>query len=100
MRDSTGINYYQGGPFTPSAAVIQPAMFVSPLTTGLVAKGVRTARQFIWNARAIGRWRPGFASGYPEVILAVNGHINSFGFMKNRLMLEVYLSSADRRDGV
>ncbi|WP_368073719.1 NAD(P)/FAD-dependent oxidoreductase [Sulfitobacter sp. JL08] len=90
MQAMTGTDYYQSGLFTPHSAMIQPAMFVRG-----VAKGLRSNRVSIYeNSPVVELARP---SGWvattpkgtvtaPNVILAVNGHLNSFGFYRNRLM--------------
>ncbi len=90
MRDITGTPYYQGGLFTPGTAMIQPAMFVRG-----VAKGLRSNRVLIHDNSPVvglnrrGDWvvtTPGGQVTAPNVILAVNGHLNSFGYMPRRLM--------------
>ncbi|MEL7299165.1 MAG: FAD-binding oxidoreductase [Pseudomonadota bacterium] len=91
MRDLTGLGYYQSGLFTPGTAMIQPAMFVRGLATGL-----RSNRLSIYEespvtglSRRSGAWAATSPKGEvhaPKVILAVNGHLNSFGFHEGRLM--------------
>ncbi len=90
MKALTGSEYYQSGLHTPGTAVIQPAMYVRGLANGLRAKGVRIhensavvelSRGCDWVART--------AKGQvtaPKVILAVNGHANSFGHFEGRLL--------------
>lgn len=90
MRDLTGTDYYKGGLFTPGAALIQPAMFVRG-----VASGLRSNRVALHELSAVrrlerrGDWVAITEKGSitaPRVILAVNGHLNSFGFETRRLM--------------
>ncbi|MEM6636765.1 MAG: FAD-binding oxidoreductase [Pseudomonadota bacterium] len=90
MRDLTGIGYYRSGLFTPGAAMIQPAQFVRG-----VAHGLRSNRITIHEMSPVvslerhGDWIAKTAQGKiaaPRVILAVNGHLNSFGFAAGRLM--------------
>ncbi len=90
MRDLTGLDYYHGGLFTPGAAIIQPAMFVRGVATGL-----RSDRVTIYELSPViklerqGDWIATTERGRvtaPRVIMAVNGHINSFGFEAGRLM--------------
>ncbi len=90
MRELTGIDYYRGGLRTPGTAMIQPARFVRGIARGLCAKGVtlhelspvtRLERRGDWVATT-----PAGRMTAPRVILAVNGHLNSFGFAAGRLM--------------
>jgi len=90
MREITGTDYYLGGLFTPGAAMIQPALFVRGVARGLISGGVRIFE----NAPVValdrdGPWRaetPGGSVAAPRVILAVNGHAQSFGFFAGRLL--------------
>ena len=91
MHALTGTDYYRGGLFTPGTAIIQPAMFVRG-----VARGLRSNRLAIHEESPVtrlerqgGGWCAATPSGTvaaPRVILAVNGHLNSFGFARGRLM--------------
>ncbi|MFL4471751.1 NAD(P)/FAD-dependent oxidoreductase [Tateyamaria armeniaca] len=90
MRDLTGIDYYESGLFTPGTAMIQPAMFVRG-----VARGLRSNRITIHENSPVialerrGDWVARTPKGQitaPRVILAVNGHLGSFGHMQGRLM--------------
>ncbi|MFY0692948.1 MAG: FAD-binding oxidoreductase [Paracoccaceae bacterium] len=90
MREMTGTDYYCSGLFTPGTAMIQPAMFVRGVADGLRSNRVtihenspvtELSRDTHWVART-----PAGQITAPKVILAVNGHANSFGFFPNRLM--------------
>ncbi|MDR9393270.1 MAG: FAD-binding oxidoreductase [Roseovarius sp.] len=90
MRALTGTEYYRSGVYTPGSAMIQPAMFVRGVARGLrsnrvhVFEGspvVELARQGDWVART-----PRGAVTAPKVILAVNGHAESFGQFRGRLL--------------
>jgi len=90
MREITGSAYYLGGLRTPGAAMLQPAMFVRGVATGLAGvvdifeDGPVTA-----FARAGSDWRAVTPKGRvtaPRVILAVNGHAESFGYFVRRLV--------------
>ncbi|WP_224825172.1 FAD-binding oxidoreductase [Cognatishimia sp. MH4019] len=90
MRKITGTQYYQSGLFTPGSAMIQPAMFVRG-----VAVGLRSNRLTIHENSPVtalerqGDWVATTPKGQvtaPRVILAVNGHLNSFGYLPGRLM--------------
>jgi len=91
MKALTGIDYYRGGLFTPGAAIIQPALFVRGVARGVASDRVRICEESpvtalarhgdLWQART-----PTGSVTAPRVILAVNGHANSFGFFAGRLM--------------
>lgn len=90
MRAITGTDYYQSGLFTPGTAMVQPAMYVRGLSDGLrsnrvsiheMSPVIKLERQTDWVATT-----PNGQVTAPRVILAVNGHLNSFGYMSGRLM--------------
>lgn len=90
MRALTGTAYYESGLFTPGTAMIQPAMFVRG-----VAQGLRSNRVTLHENSPVialdrhGDWIARTPRGQvtaPRVILAVNGHLNSFGRAPGRLM--------------
>ena len=92
VRRITGTDYYTSGLFTPGGAMIQPALFVRSLAQGIhLSRGA----EIYENSPVVGLERVGSAwkvktpkgsVTVPKVILAVNGHIQSFGFFKRRLM--------------
>lgn len=90
MRALTGMDYYLGGVYTPGAVMIQPADYIRALAKGVAA----TARLFENSpVTALRREGEGWAATTPrgtararKVILAVNGHLQSFGFAAGRLM--------------
>ena len=87
MRDFTGIPYYQRGLFTPGAAMVQPAMFVRAGAAG--CDGLYELSPVTALSRIGNDWcatTPQGAVTAPQVILAVNGHAESFGFFRRRLM--------------
>ena len=90
MREITGSSYYQGGLFTPGTAMIQPAMYIRGVTHGLRQDGVLIFENSPVTAlNNDGNWiveTPQGQVSSPRVILAVNGHLNSFGYAKSRLM--------------
>ncbi len=90
MRNLTGAEYYEGGLFTPGAAIIQPAMFVRGAADGLRARGTTIYENSpVISLERRGDWMAETPKGTvsaPRVILAVNGHLNSFGFARGRLM--------------
>ncbi|MEM0944483.1 MAG: FAD-binding oxidoreductase, partial [Pseudomonadota bacterium] len=101
MRDVTGSRYYLGGLFTPGTAMLQPAMF----TRGIAA-GLRSNRLQIFEnspvtelSREGGTWRATTPHGRvtaPRVILAVNGHAESFGLYRRRLVHVMLYASMTR----
>lgn len=94
MRDITGTDYYQGGLFTPGTAMIQPAMFVRGIAAGLRSNRVSIHEMspvttLTRDGARIGNWIATTPKGQvtaPRVIMAVNGHLNSFGYLPGRLM--------------
>lgn len=101
MRGITGTDYYHSGLFTPGTAMIQPAMFVRGVAAGLTSNRVSVfenspvtalERSSDWIATT-----PRGQVSAPRVILAVNGHLNSFGFLPGRLMHVFTYASMTRR---
>ena len=90
MREITGSSYYQDGLFTPGTAMIQPAMYIRGVAEGLGQDGVTIYEDSPVTAlNNNGSWvveTPQGQVSSPRVILAVNGHLNSFGYAKSRLM--------------
>ena len=91
MKALTGIDYYRGGLFTPGAAMIQPAMFVRGVARGLAAGGTVICEDspVVGLDRGPGGWTartPKGSVAAPKVVLAVNGHAESFGFFRRRLV--------------
>ena len=90
MRELTGTDYYRSGLFTKGSVMLQPAMFVRGVANGLASNRVRIFESSpVVALERRGDWIATTPRGRvtaPKVILAVNGHLNSFGFAKNRLM--------------
>ncbi len=91
MQELTGINYYEGGLFTPGAVMIQPALFVRCVAQALRSNRVRLHENSPVTAlvRQGADWvasTPRAQVTAPNVILAVNGHLESFGYLSGRLM--------------
>jgi glycine/D-amino acid oxidase-like deaminating enzyme len=90
MRNMTGADYYQSGLFTPGAALIQPAMFVRGVAEGLASDHVSIFENSpVTSLKRAGDWIATTPNGQvtaPKTILAVNGHLESFGHMAGRLM--------------
>ncbi|MBI1218605.1 MAG: FAD-dependent oxidoreductase [Rhodobacteraceae bacterium] len=91
MRAVTGSAYYSGGLFTPGTAMIQPAGYIRGLAVGLAVRGVRIFESSPVTAfeSSEGGWILTTPAGHiraTKVILANNGHLESFGFKAGRLM--------------
>lgn len=90
MRDLTGTDYYRSGLYTPGTVMIQPAAYVRGLSNVLGTNVTLFERSPV-NAinRESAGWvlRVGSARVTAQkVILATNGHAESFGFFKRRLI--------------
>lgn len=92
MKRISGTDYYSGGLHTPGTIMIQPAGFVRGMAQGLFQSGAAaifenspvlsmTCEGGVWQVKT-----PKGTVTTPKVILAVNGHVQSFGFFKQRLM--------------
>lgn len=95
MQDLTGSPHYLSGLYTPGTVTLQPAGFVRGMADGLRRDGVALFE----NSPATGitktaaDWRvttPGGNITAGRVILTVNGHLESFGIARGRLM-QVFL---------
>jgi glycine/D-amino acid oxidase-like deaminating enzyme len=91
MREISGSDYYRGGLYTPGTALLQPALFARGMAAGLAAQGVQVFENspVVALQRSAGAWTAKTGTGSvqsPRAILAVNGHVESFGFFKRRLM--------------
>ena len=90
MKEVTGTTYYKSGLFTAGTAIIQPAAFVRSVSKGLKSNLVQIFENSpVTSLSRNGNWVAQTPSGSvtaPKIILAVNGHLNSFGFLPNRLI--------------
>ncbi len=90
MREMTGIPYYRSGLYTPGAVMLQPALYMRSVARGLVSNRVAIYESSpVLSLENKGDWVAETPKGSvvaPKVILAVNGHANSFGFFSRRLM--------------
>lgn len=91
MFDLTGSRHYVSGLYTPGTVMLQPAGYIRGLAAGLRRDGVRVFE----NSPVTGLTRKGRGweiatprgkVGAAYVILANNGHLESFGFARGRLM--------------
>lgn len=95
MQEITGSAHYTGGLYTPGTVMLQPAGYIRGLADGLRREGVEVLENAAVTAleRLSGDWRAVTPSGSVtagRVILTVNGHLESFGFERGRLM-QVFL---------
>ena len=90
MAQVTGSAFYVSGLYTPGTVMIQPAAYIR----GLAAVVSRTSRLYENSpvtgfAEQAGGWRistPGGAVTTNRIILANNGHAESFGFFRRQLL--------------
>lgn len=91
MQDLTGSRHYVSGLYTPGTVMLQPAGFIRGFGEGLRANGVGVWEETAVTAIEGGQlgWTVTTPRGRVtagKVILANNGHLESFGFAANRLM--------------
>lgn len=90
MRELTGSDYYQGGLRTPGAVLIQPAEYIYQFANGLHRKvAIYEDSPVLSLSRQGSTWlakTPQASVSAAKVILAVNGHLQAFGFAQRRLM--------------
>lgn len=90
MRAITGCRHYLGGLYTPGAVLIQPVDYIRGLAAGLGPKVELFENSPVTSLdRVGGAWHARTSRGSvaaPKAILGVNGHIESFGHFRGRLM--------------
>ncbi|MFC3057397.1 NAD(P)/FAD-dependent oxidoreductase [Paenirhodobacter populi] len=90
MRDLTGSAYYRSGLYTPGTVMIQPAGYIRGLLAGLSRRvAVHEDTPVTDLIRCDHGWQVVTPQGRIDagtVILANNGHLESFGFARRRLM--------------
>ena len=91
MRELTGSSHYISGLYTPGTVMLQPAGYIRGLAAGLAAQGVpiHEASPVTAFTRQGDTWQvttPEGSVSAGRVILTVNGHLESFGFERGRLM--------------
>ncbi len=91
MTEVTGSRHYTSGVYTPGTVMLQPAGYIRGFGEGLRRAGIEvyeatpvTSMAQQGKAWVITTPRGRLAAG--KVILANNGHLESFGFAQNRLM--------------
>ncbi len=97
MAEMTGSTYYRSGLYTPGTAMLQPAGYIRGLAEGLSQTVALHEHSACISIKRIGHvWRlqvPKGGIAAPQVILATNGHLESFGLATGRLM-HVFLYAA------
>ena len=90
MKAVTGSDFYSTGLSMPGTCLLQPALYIRGLADGLQNKvtlfentpALSMEKQGVdWQVKT-----PKGIISTPKIILAVNGHAESFGFFKGRLM--------------
>lgn len=91
MFELTGSRYYVSGLYTPGTIMLQPAGYVRGFARGLRRNGVAVYENapVLKIGRAGNAWKVSTSKhrvSAGKVILANNGHLESFGFAEQRLM--------------
>lgn len=91
MHELTGSRHYTSGLYTPGTVMLQPAGYIRGLGAGLAQRGVDIYENspVVGFERQDGNWRVQTRTGAistPRLILTVNGHLESFGFERGRLI--------------
>lgn len=104
MQELTGSKHYRSGLFTPGTMILQPAGYIRGLAQGLRRGEVQIHESSAVTgfARQGSDWSVTTAQGQitaPRIILANNGHLESFGIAKGQLMqLFLYASMTPELD--
>ncbi|WP_294609425.1 NAD(P)/FAD-dependent oxidoreductase [Roseovarius sp.] len=91
MQELTGSAHYMSGLYTPGTVMLQPAGYIRGLGAGLVRDGVSVFQEspvtgFEKRGDAWQITTPRARLNAGRVILTVNGHLESFGIERGRLM--------------
>ena len=103
MAALTGSRHYRAGLYTPGTVMLQPAGYIRGLAAGLSEHVTLHEQSPVTALSRVGSdWQvvtPDGTVTTPRVILATNGHLESFGFAKGRLMqLFLYASMTPELD--
>lgn len=95
MQQITGSAYYKSGLYTPGTVMLQPAGFMRGMAYGLQRDGVEIfanspVSRFVKEDGAWSITTPKAHVRATKIILTVNGHLESFGVAKDRMM-QVFL---------
>ena len=101
MKALTGSAYYASGLFTPGTVMLQPAGYIRGLVDGLSRRvAIYENSPVTGLTRLAGGWELETGAGRlaaGKVIMAHNGHLESFGFARDRLM-HVFLFACMTRE--
>ncbi|WP_428523523.1 NAD(P)/FAD-dependent oxidoreductase [Roseibium sp.] len=91
MTELTGSRHYLGGLYTPGTVMLQPAGYVRGLASGLRRAGVSLFEESPVTSfsKQDSGWlvvTPGGKVSTGRIILTINGHLESFGYERDRLM--------------
>lgn len=103
MKELTGSAHYRSGLYTPGTVMLQPAGYVRGLAVGLARGAEVYDRSPVLRFERAGRdWVLRVPKGSvtaERVILAVNGHLESFGVAQGRLVqLFLFASMTEELD--
>ncbi len=96
MHQITGSRYYRSGLHTPGTVTLQPAGYIRQLASGLIRHPSITlyehspVTQFVRTGASWQVTTPGGSVSTAKIILANNGHLESFGVERGHLM-QVFL---------
>ena len=100
MHNLTGSHYYNCGLFTPGCVLLQPAAYVrgiaEKLSRHISVYEHTPALSTSKNGNVYTVQTPSGKITTAKIILAVNGHVESFGFFKKRLMHVILYASMTR----
>ena len=94
MKEMTGSDFYASGLFMPGAVMLQPALYIRELAKGITTKHEKPVTLYENSpAQSFEKQGDSWVIETPKatikaknVIMAVNGHAENFGFYENRLM--------------
>ncbi|MEM7088001.1 MAG: FAD-binding oxidoreductase [Pseudomonadota bacterium] len=94
----TGSRHYRSGLYTPGTVILQPAGYIRGLAGGLVGEDIAIFENSAVTSfrKQGGTWQVRTERGTvcaAKVILTVNGHLESFGIERDRLM-QLFLFAA------
>ena len=90
LAEVTGTRFYRDGLYTPGAVILQPALYIRELGRAVATRAQLYEHSAVTALNPEGQgWRARTAQGSVcagQVILAVNGMAEQFGYFKGRLM--------------